>query len=59
MLPVRATKQNYPSDHFEVIVIADSFQQTTIDQLKAIPVRVVEVVFEVSKNRKHSTDACK
>lgn len=48
----QATKQNYPSDHFEVIVIADSFQQTTIDQLKAIPVRVVEVVFEVSKKSK-------
>lgn len=47
-----ALEQEYPSDKFEVIVIADSFKDSTLQELRAIPVRVVEVVFEVSKKSK-------
>lgn len=47
-----ALLQDYPKHLFEVIVIADSFKPETITALKAIPVRVVEVVFEVSKKSK-------
>jgi len=47
-----ALEQDYPADRFEVIVIADTFKQETLEALKAIPVRVVEVVFEVSKKSK-------
>ncbi len=47
-----ALEQDYPADRFDVIVIADTFKQETLDALRAIPVRVVEVVFEVSKKSK-------
>lgn len=43
-----AVKQNYPEDKFEVVVIADSLKASTIQLLKQIPVRVVEVSFEKS-----------
>ncbi|MBU3926254.1 MAG: glycosyltransferase [Bacteroidetes bacterium] len=48
----QALKQNYPADHYEVIVIADHFSKETIDQLNKLPIRVIEVVFEVSKKSK-------
>jgi cellulose synthase/poly-beta-1,6-N-acetylglucosamine synthase-like glycosyltransferase len=48
----QATLQNYPKDKFEVIVIADTFKQETLDALRQLPIRVVEVVFEVSKKSK-------
>ncbi|MBK9290624.1 MAG: glycosyltransferase [Bacteroidetes bacterium] len=47
-----ALEQDYPQDKFEVIVIADTFKPETIEALRSIPVRVVEVVFEVSKKSK-------
>jgi cellulose synthase/poly-beta-1,6-N-acetylglucosamine synthase-like glycosyltransferase len=47
-----ATKQDYPKDKYEVIVIADSFKKSTLDALNKLPIRVVEVVFEVSKKSK-------
>ncbi|HMM10875.1 MAG TPA: glycosyltransferase family 2 protein [Bacteroidales bacterium] len=47
-----ALEQDYPADRFEVIVIADTFKKETLDALREIPVRVVEVVFEVSKKSK-------
>ncbi len=47
-----ATLQDYPKDKFEVIVIADTFKKETLDALRKLPVRVVEVVFEVSKKSK-------
>lgn len=43
-----ATKQDYPEDKYDVVVIADSFQKETLDQLKELPVIVNEVVFEKS-----------
>ncbi len=47
-----ATLQDYPKDKFEVIVIADTFKKETLDALRELPIRVVEVVFEVSKKSK-------
>ncbi|MBK6266506.1 glycosyltransferase family 2 protein [Marivirga sp. S37H4] len=43
-----AIAQNYPSDKFEVVIIADSFQAKTIEKLKKLPVTTIEVVFEKS-----------
>jgi cellulose synthase/poly-beta-1,6-N-acetylglucosamine synthase-like glycosyltransferase len=48
----KATLQDYPKDKYEVIVIADSFKKETLDALRKLPIRVVEVVFEVSKKSK-------
>jgi cellulose synthase/poly-beta-1,6-N-acetylglucosamine synthase-like glycosyltransferase len=45
-------QQNYLSGSFEVVVIADSFLPETIDALKRLPVKVVEVVFEKSTKSK-------
>ncbi len=47
-----AVKQDYPTDKYEVIIIADSFKKSTLDALRKLPVTVVEVVFEVSKKSK-------
>lgn len=43
-----ALQQNYPADFFDVIVIADSLKPVTIENLNALPIRVVEVSFERS-----------
>ncbi len=48
----QALNQNYPKDKYEVIVIADSFSQETLDALYKLPIRVVVVEFEVSKKSK-------
>lgn len=48
----QAAKQDYPNDKFEVIVIADSFKPETLEKLKQLPIRLVEVTFEVSKKSK-------
>ena len=47
-----ALKQDYPKDKYEVIIIADSFKKKTLDELRKLPVTVVEVVFKVSKKSK-------
>jgi cellulose synthase/poly-beta-1,6-N-acetylglucosamine synthase-like glycosyltransferase len=44
----QALEQNYPSDFFDVIVIADSLKDSTLLKLKALPIKVVEVSFEKS-----------
>ncbi len=48
----RALLQAYPMLAYEVIVIADSLQPTTLQQLAALPIRVIEVSFEVSTKAK-------
>lgn len=48
----QALNQDYPKDKYEVIVIADSFAQKTLDALNELPIRVVVVEFEVSKKSK-------
>ncbi|MCX6246590.1 MAG: glycosyltransferase family 2 protein [Bacteroidetes bacterium] len=47
-----ATKQDYPQELMDVIVIADSFQPATLEQLKNLPVKVLEVEFEESTKSK-------
>jgi cellulose synthase/poly-beta-1,6-N-acetylglucosamine synthase-like glycosyltransferase len=44
----KALDQDYPKDFFDVIIIADSFQKDTIDQLNAMSLKVNEVHFEKS-----------
>jgi len=44
----QALHQDYPPSQFDVIIIADSFQQTTLDALRMLPIKVVEVSFEKS-----------
>jgi len=48
----KSLEQNYPREAFDVIVIADSFQSDTLAKLKTLPIRVVEVVFEISTKSK-------
>lgn len=45
-------EQDYPEKLYEVIVIADSFSPETIQKLREMPIRVVEVVFENSTKSK-------
>jgi len=47
-----ALDQDYPKELYEVIVIADSFKPETLAALRKLPIRVVEVVFDVSKKSK-------
>lgn len=44
----QALEQNYPSDFFDVVVIADSLKPSTLEKLRALPIKVVEVSFEKS-----------
>lgn len=44
----QALEQNYPADFFDVVVIADSLQAATLQKLRALPIKVVEVSFEKS-----------
>ncbi len=43
-----ALKQQYPSDKFDVVIIADSLQPGTLEKLRKLPIRLVEVVFDKS-----------
>lgn len=44
----QALQQNYPSDYFDVVVIADSLKPATIQKLSILPIKVIEVSFEKS-----------
>ncbi len=47
-----ALKQDYPREAFDVVIIADSFQQHTLDKLKEMPLKLIEVSFEKSTKSK-------
>ncbi|MCT4630354.1 glycosyltransferase family 2 protein [Winogradskyella sp.] len=47
-----ALQQDYPSDRYDVVVIADSFQESTLQELKALPIKLIEVSFEKSTKSK-------
>ncbi len=47
-----ALNQDFPKSSYEVIIIADSFKKETIEKLKALPVRTIEVSFEKSTKSK-------
>ncbi len=51
----QATNQNYPSEFYDIIVIADSLMPSTIERLKAMPIKVVEAVFDKSTKVKSLT----
>jgi cellulose synthase/poly-beta-1,6-N-acetylglucosamine synthase-like glycosyltransferase len=53
----QATEQNYPSDFFDVVVIADSLKASTLQKLRALPITVVEVSFEKSTKVKALNEA--
>ncbi len=48
----RALEQSYPEELFEVVIIADSFQESTLQKLKKLPIRLIEVSFEKSTKSK-------
>lgn len=49
---VRALEQSYPQELFDVVVIADSLKPETLATLRGLPIRLVEVIFEVSTKSK-------
>lgn len=49
---IESLKQVYPKEFFDVVVIADSFLPETIEKLKHLPIKLIEVVFEKSTKSK-------
>ncbi|MDD3322566.1 MAG: glycosyltransferase family 2 protein [Paludibacter sp.] len=47
-----ALNQDYPKEHYDVIVIADSFKQETLEKLRTLPIILIEVSFEKSTKSK-------
>lgn len=47
-----ALNQDYPSENYDVVVVADSFQPATLKQLRGLPVKLIEVSFEKSTKSK-------
>lgn len=48
----KALEQNYPDDKYEVIIIADSFQNETLEALGQLPVNLLKVSFQKSTKAK-------
>lgn len=47
-----ALTQDYPSNLYDVVIIADSFKKETLEQLKKLPIKLIEVSFEKSTKSK-------
>lgn len=47
-----AISQNYPSILLEVVIIADSFSEATLNTLRSLPIKLVEVSFKNSTKGK-------
>jgi cellulose synthase/poly-beta-1,6-N-acetylglucosamine synthase-like glycosyltransferase len=47
-----ALQQDYPAEYFDVVIIADSFESSTLVKLREMPVKVIEVTFEKSTKSK-------
>lgn len=47
-----ALRQEYSKELFDVVIIADSFQQETLAALKTLPIKVIEVNFDKSTKSK-------
>ncbi|UII81013.1 glycosyltransferase family 2 protein [Flagellimonas sp. CMM7] len=47
-----ALQQSYPSELYDVVIIADSFQEKTLNELRKLSIRLVEVSFEKSTKSK-------
>lgn len=54
-----ALQQNYPSELYDVVIIADSFQENTLNELRKLSIRLVEVSFEKSTKSKALNQAMK
>ncbi|MDN5329806.1 MAG: hypothetical protein PWP35_1593 [Bacteroidales bacterium] len=54
-----ALNQNYPRDYYDVVIIADSFKPETLQQLRQLPIQLIEVSFELSTKAKALTEAMK
>lgn len=48
----KALEQDYPNEFYDIYVIADSLQPSTIRELKQLPIQVIEVKFEKSTKAK-------
>tara|TARA_R110000744_G_scaffold116386_1_gene217667 strand:- start:11054 stop:12271 length:1218 start_codon:yes stop_codon:yes gene_type:complete len=48
----KALEQTYDKAKYDVVVIADSFEQKTLEALKALPIILIEVSFETSTKSK-------
>lgn len=55
----QALDQTYDKAMFDVVIIADSFQSETIEKLKKLPIKLVQVVFENSTKSKALNAAMK
>ena len=49
--------QEYPRDHFDVFIIADSFQEETLTTLSSMPVKLIKVSFEKSTKTRSLNEA--
>jgi cellulose synthase/poly-beta-1,6-N-acetylglucosamine synthase-like glycosyltransferase len=47
-----ALNQDYPPDFYDVVIIADSFQEETLLKLRELPIKVIEVKFDKSTKSK-------
>ncbi|MCK9219691.1 MAG: glycosyltransferase family 2 protein [Bacteroidales bacterium] len=47
-----ALKQNYPASSYQIILIADSFKQETLNVIRSLPITLVEVAFDFSTKAK-------
>lgn len=47
-----ALQQDYPSNLYDVVIIADSFKKETLATLKTLPIKLIEVSFEKSTKSK-------
>jgi len=47
-----ALEQDYPSNLYDVVIIADSFKEETIAALKLLPIKLIEVSFDKSTKSK-------
>ncbi len=43
-----ALNQQYPADKYDIIIIADNFEKSTIEELEKLPITVMNVKFEIS-----------
>lgn len=55
----QALNQTYPSKFYDVVVIADSLQPSTLSRLRELPIKTVEVKFEKSTKVKAMNEAMK
>jgi cellulose synthase/poly-beta-1,6-N-acetylglucosamine synthase-like glycosyltransferase len=53
------TELAYPKDAYGVYILADSFREDTVQQLRKLPVKVIEVSFEKSTKTKSLNEAFK